>query len=287
VQESGAGVNEYGQNSARWSSGICPAQGINIHYLRSGGKEPSLVALHGLMGSGACLLPLAHGLEHAFDVVLPDARGHGGSGAPERGYRYGDLAGDVIALIQALRIEFPILAGHSMGGMTAAVAADELGARVKALVLIDPTFISVEWQHQVYESDIAAEHQQSLRLTRDQLLNQARLKYPSRTAEMVESLVDARIHTSRHAFEVLTPPNPDWRELIRSIRCPTLLLTGDSGVVSIDTARELQKLSPLFDFEVIRAAGHGLPYDKPAQSSTAVTIFLKKLMATGRGSHPT
>jgi pimeloyl-ACP methyl ester carboxylesterase len=103
----------------------------------------------------------------------------------------------------------------------------------------------------------------------------------------VKSLVDARLHTSRHAFEVLTPPNPDWRELIRRVCCPTLLLTGDHGVVSADTAQELQKLNPLLHYEVIRAAGHGLPYDKPAQSSIAMTIFLEKLIATGRGGQPT
>jgi N-formylmaleamate deformylase len=75
--------------------GVCRAKGIDIHFRRTGGDKPPLIALHGLIGSGACLSPLAHALEDHFDVIVPDARGHGGSSSPERGYLYSDLAGDV------------------------------------------------------------------------------------------------------------------------------------------------------------------------------------------------
>jgi N-formylmaleamate deformylase len=37
-------------------------------------------------------------------------------------------------------------------------------------------------------------------------------------------LVDAKLHTSVDAFEVLAPPNPDWRELIEQFKIPMLLL---------------------------------------------------------------
>jgi pimeloyl-ACP methyl ester carboxylesterase len=33
-----------------WMTGVCEANGINIHYLRTGGSKPSLVLLHGLTG---------------------------------------------------------------------------------------------------------------------------------------------------------------------------------------------------------------------------------------------
>ena len=60
-----------------WMTGVCEANGINIHYLRTGGVKPPLVLLHGLMGSGACWSPLARSLEADYDVVMPDARGTG------------------------------------------------------------------------------------------------------------------------------------------------------------------------------------------------------------------
>lgn len=98
-------------------SGRCQANGIDIHFLRTGGDKPPLVALHGLIGSGACLSPLARTLEADFDVILPDARGHGRSSAPASGYSYPELAADVIGLIEKLELDAPILLGHSMGGL--------------------------------------------------------------------------------------------------------------------------------------------------------------------------
>lgn len=274
-------MNKVGERPGVWINGICHVNGIDIHYRRTGGGKPPLLVLHGLIASGACLLPLVHGLEDRFDVILPDARGHGNSSAPETGYSYGDLAADVAGLIRELKLEAPILAGHSMGGMTAAVAASELGVAARALILIDPTFISPAWQREVYESDVAADHRRSLQSTRNELLDQARLKNASRSAELIEHLVDARLHTSLSAFEILTPPNPDWRELVRNIPVPTLLLIGDGGVVSLDIARELHGLNPLLQYEVIADAGHGMPYDKPAQVSGVMRAFLEQAIMAG------
>lgn len=267
--------------AASWRSGTCHANGIDIHYRRTDANKPPLVALHGLIGSGACLLALAHRLEKDFDVILPDARGHGGSSAPASGYLYADLAGDALGLIDRLALPAPVLVGHSMGGMAAAVAASTPGSKLAALVLIDPTFISPAWQQEVHESDIAAEHRQLLLSTRDELIAAARLRSPNRSAELIGHLVDARLRTSPSAFEVLTPPNPDWHELIRAISVPTLLLIGDRGVVSPETARELQSLNPLLRYELIANAGHGLPYDEPARCGGAILAFMEELTATG------
>ena len=59
--------------------------------------------------SGACWIPLARALEGEYDVVLPDARGHGNSSAPLHGYLYRDHASDVIGLIEALGLAAPLL----------------------------------------------------------------------------------------------------------------------------------------------------------------------------------
>src|SRR5580692_11319410 len=106
-----------------WIGAVCETNGIGTHYLRTGGAKPSVVLLHGLMGNGACWTHLARSLEGEFDVVMPDARGHGGSSAPLHGYRYDDLASDVVGLLRGLKLSRPVLLGHSMGGMTAAVVA--------------------------------------------------------------------------------------------------------------------------------------------------------------------
>lgn len=106
-----------------WSAAICEANRISIHYTRTGGNKPPVILLHGLTGSGACWTPVARALEGEYDVIMPDARGHGKSSVPDDGYRYEDYASDVVSLIEALELSPPIVIGHSMGGMTAALVA--------------------------------------------------------------------------------------------------------------------------------------------------------------------
>jgi pimeloyl-ACP methyl ester carboxylesterase len=166
-----------------WVTGLCETNGTSIHYLRTGGSKPPLVLLHGLTGSGACWIPLARGLEGEYDVLMPDARGHGNSGTPLSGYRYEDYAGDVVGLIQGLGLTAPVLLGHSMGGLIAAVVASQFATAVRGVVWADPTFLSPERQREVHESDVVEQHRRLLTLDKEDALAQARVRHAHRRAE--------------------------------------------------------------------------------------------------------
>jgi N-formylmaleamate deformylase len=274
--------------SANWIDTMCRANGINIHYLRTGGGDkPTLIALHGLTGSGACWSQLARELEEHFDIIMPDARGHGYSSAPQHGYTYQDHANDVIELIRTLDIKSPYLLGHSMGGMTAAMVASRLGFAVSGIILADPTFVSPEFQNRVYESDMVEQHRQMLKSTKEELFREAKARYRYRSSEVIEYIVQARLRTSENAFDVLIPPNPEFDELIRNIYVPTLLVLGSEGIVSAETARELHALNPDLQYKLIPDVGHGLPYDEPARLAAAIDSFLKpKVTSTNHIKKP-
>src|SRR5262245_56527165 len=89
---------------AHWVEGVLEANGIWQHYYRTGGEKPSLVLLHGLMESGLCWLRVAKALEGDYDIVLPDARGHGGSAGIASGISMDLLVEDVAALLRGLRL---------------------------------------------------------------------------------------------------------------------------------------------------------------------------------------
>ena len=261
----------------RWIHRVCEANGISIHYLRTGGTKPAVVLLHGLMGSGACWTPLARALEADFDVVMPDARGHGDSTAPHEGYRYEDHANDAIGLIRALGLSRPVLLGHSMGGMTAAVVASRRTDILCGLILVDPTFLSPERQREVHASDVADQHRSALALTKNDLVGQARARHPGRSPEIVELQAAARLKTHMLAFEVLTPPNPEYRDVVSAIDVPTLVVIGDSPVVTLDTATELQRLNGRVRIAEVKDAGHGLPFEQPERLAEVVGAFLGEL----------
>ncbi|MBL8622774.1 MAG: alpha/beta hydrolase [Myxococcales bacterium] len=260
-----------------WSTGVCATNGVALRYLRTGGAGPPVVLLHGLMGSGACWTPLARALAAEFDVIMPDARGHGGSSAPATGYTYDDLAADAAGLIAALALDRPVVLGHSMGGMTAAVVASRAGAALRGVVLVDPTFLSPARQREVYASDVADQHRRALATSRAYLIAQAQARTPQRAPELIELQADARLATSPHALAVLAPPNPDYHAVVAAIDVPCLLVIGDAPVVTPTMAAELQALNPHVRVAQIADAGHGLPFDQPARLSDVVAGFLRAL----------
>lgn len=257
-----------------WPAFSAEVNGVTIAYLRTGGDDkPPAVLLHGLMGSGASWTPVARLLAAEWDVVMPDARGHGRSSAPDDGYRYPDLAGDVAGLIEELDLSRPVLIGHSMGGMTAALVAGQIGHLLRGLVLVDPTFLDDKRQREVYESDVAAQHRRSLDLGESALVEDALARHPGRSAELVELQVEARLRTDPAAFDVLRPPNPPYREVIGDLCVPTLLVIGDEPVVSLETATELCELNPHVRLDQVDDAGHGLPFDQPERLARSVLAF--------------
>lgn len=260
---------------SNWRSDSCETNGITLHYTRTGGGKPPVVLLHGLVANGACWTAVARELENEYDLVMPDARGHGKSSVPDHGYRYVDHAQDVVGLIEALDLSSPILIGHSMGGMVAAVVASRHPKLLRGLVLADPTFLGPQVQREVRDSDVAEQHRRYATMSWDELIAEARTRHPRRSSETIELLARARLQTSLAAFDVLTPPSPDFRQVMREMEVPSLLVIGGpAGVVSQTVATELQSLNSRLQAAQIPAAGHGLPYDRPERFADLVKAFL-------------
>lgn len=220
---------------------------------------------------------MARDLENEYDVIMPDARGHGKSSVPDYGYRYEDLANDVAGLINTLKLSSPLLLGHSMGGMTAAVVASRKPNLLRGLILADPTFLNPNVQREVRDSDVADRHRQILEMSFNDVMADARSRHPNRSPEILELFARARLQTRMAAFDVLTLPNPDYRQIVSKINIPGLLIISDKGVVSPAVAEELKHLNPNFQVELIRDAGHGLQMDQPECFTTVVKSFLSSL----------
>src|SRR5215471_1263545 len=101
-----------------------------------------VVMLHGW---GASLYTFRHAFEslpsRGIRVIASDLRGFGLSTRPAQpgAYSMDAYIADLESLIDALELERPALAGHSMGGGLALHYALRWPARVKALALIAPT----------------------------------------------------------------------------------------------------------------------------------------------------
>jgi pimeloyl-ACP methyl ester carboxylesterase len=84
-------------------------------------------------------------LSGSLRIWAPDLRGHGGTSLPTEiaGRRHWlDHRDDLIAVLDAIDGPPVILAGHSMGGTSALLAAAERPGRIAGLVLFDPVIWS-------------------------------------------------------------------------------------------------------------------------------------------------
>ena len=116
--------------------------GVRLSVSDDGAGVP-VVLLHGLTATRRYVVMGSRSLERSgHRVVTFDARGHGRStpaGSPDA-YGYQDLGLDVVAVLDELGIERPVLAGASMGAHTALWLALERPDRVGGLVVITPAF---------------------------------------------------------------------------------------------------------------------------------------------------
>jgi len=89
---------------------------LRIHFRDWGNPTaPPVIVVHGLRDHSHSFDDLARGLTDRFHVLAIDLRGHGDSETTPY-YAFGHFVMDLRNMIRALRLEHPMLIGHSMGG---------------------------------------------------------------------------------------------------------------------------------------------------------------------------
>jgi N-formylmaleamate deformylase len=267
-----------------WQSGFADANGLRLHYTRTGGDKPTVVLAHGVTDSGLCWAPVAKALAADYDVIMVDARGHGQSEETPDGYDPASQAGDLAGIIAALGLNRPAVLGHSMGAATALVLAGTYPDVPSAILMEDPPAWWTGW----YETQDSGERVAQMRATalaRKQmavadLIAQQREQFPTWSDDELEPWAEAKQSISLNVLSVFDRGNPssvDWPVMMRQITCPALLITADptlGGIVTDETAAELQTLIPQLEVANVPKAGHSIRRDQFARYIEVVRAFL-------------
>ena len=125
-------------------------EGRTVAYTRAG-RGRTLVLIHGIGESHASWGPVADGLARDHDVVALDLAGHGGSRSATAimyaldttiaNVALPSMVGDLGALIAGLKLDKPLLVGHSLGGVVATLGSSQLPVR-GVLVIDQPLELS-------------------------------------------------------------------------------------------------------------------------------------------------
>ena len=112
---------------------------VSLEVLDWGGPSTgrTLVLVPGLGNTAHIFDVLATKLTARYHVVGVTRRGFGDSSAPASGYGADRLGDDVLAVLDALKIGKPVLAGHSLGGEELSSIGSRYPERVAALIYLD------------------------------------------------------------------------------------------------------------------------------------------------------
>jgi N-formylmaleamate deformylase len=271
-----------------WQSDDLQVNGLRLHYTRTGGAKPPLVMLHGFSDDGSCWTPLAERFEADYDVIMPDARGHGFSEAPEQGYSPADQAADAKGIITALGLQKPLILGHSMGAATTMALAGLYPDVPGAILLEDPPawwinrgFQKPSTPEQLAKSreSIIARNNQS----REDLIAGERRNNPTWSDAELGPWADSKMRLSPKVVGLFEPSvvgSVDWASVLPRIACPALLITAEVGrgaIVSDEAAAALKKIIPQLQVAHIPNAGHCIHRDRLEDYLVKVKVFLAEL----------
>ena len=114
------------------------SSGVRLHFVEQGSGEP-VILLHELDGSASTFMRsgIFRDLARTHHVIALDSRGHGLSDKPREQSAYGpDMAADVVALMDELKITRAHIVGYSMGTEVAAMLLLRAPERVRSVVLV-------------------------------------------------------------------------------------------------------------------------------------------------------
>jgi N-formylmaleamate deformylase len=290
--------------SSDWQEQELEINGARLHVARSGAAtQPAVVLVHGFSDSGRCWPRLARELREAYEVVLPDARGHGLSAriAPDEEV---DLAGDLAGIIVALGLARPVVAGHSMGAGTAAQLAARFPDHVRALILEDPPWrpypespALVGLRPGDLEGNEVGQRTQPAKptpdahplkrwmnslngLTANQIADESRAEHPTWPQEVLQRWSEAKQQLDHNFFLRKEAHQMSWPEVVDAIQCPTLLITSDpdhGGIITPQLAQEIAERNPVFTVVRIEDVGHHIRFEAYDHYRDAVLDFLGKL----------
>ncbi len=208
---------------------IKKVNGISLHYIDYGNPDgETLVFLHGWGQNIEMMKMIADPFEKEYHIIIPDLPGFGESSEPETDWTLFEYVDCIHTLLESLKIEEPILLGHSFGGKISLLYATEYP--VKKLVLFGSPY-----KKEVEKTTMKLKVLKSLKKV-------PVLKQFEEIAKKHIGSTDYKNATPMMRKIMVNHVNLDLSEKIKKIEAPTLLVWGDlDQEVSLEQAYEIEQ----------------------------------------------
>ena len=275
-----------------WSDGYVNANGIRLHYYRTGGNKPQVVLNHGAMDDGLCWTRVAKELEQDYDVIMFDTRGHGLSDSGQGDYLSETRATDLAEAIKILGLDKPVVGGHSLGADGSMNLAAMYPEIPRAIFLEDPPLImpgEPMFGGKAGKMGAGALIVMVLVMTLIKILPVslgklvAKKMMPVSPDDEIIPWIKSKkrantdfLRSMMNATDSVDNP-PFSLQVAEKITVPTLLIMGDrekGSIVSVQVAQEMNKLIPDLQIAHLRGANHDIRRSKFDEYMSAVRKFL-------------
>ena len=274
-----------------WSDGFVTTNGIQVHYYRTGGAKPQVVINHGAGDDGLCWTHVVKELEQDYDVIMPDARGHGRSSIGKKDYSTRQRVADLVGLIRELKLDRPVVGGHSMGADTSMHLAADYPELTRGIFLEDPPIILPGEKLGSGEQVIKAEDIGKM-MVRFMLIFKllprfigiplARKFSPTYPDDEILPWEDAKRRVSFDFLNSMSSMQMDVSapfEVFKNINVPVLLFIGDKekmSIVSKESAQKVVEANPRVQVVHLEGASHDIRRTRFDGYMPALEKFLKE-----------
>ena len=269
----------------------------NLQYLLYEGSQPTLMMLHATGFLPWLWHPIARELTGRHRVIAPYFCDHRIADMDKGGLDWMLLAEDLSRLCRQLKVDRPVLIGHSMGGSVMTYAQAVFGLNALGMILIEPIFFPEDY----YRMDLGPENHplasKSLK-RRNHWKNTSDVKAYLKTkplfANWEETFLDLYIEHGtmgdkdggleltcappREAAIYMGDKSHDPWPLMSKIQCPVLVLEGaeSSNREHINLCAAAGRF-PDGRFQRITGAGHLIPMEKPKEILEIICDFVRSI----------
>jgi non-heme chloroperoxidase len=250
--------------------------GVTLEYVTEGKEDgPPIILLHGGGDSWHSWLRVLPLIPPQYRVYAITLRGHGLSDHPQSGYARLDFAHDIIAFIDQLHIEKPVIAGHSLGTMVAQAIAVIAPDHVSKLVLAGsparvPKTAAVEEITKRQSKPTV-----DVDFARDFQFSTVYSPIPADFAEIVVADAAKLQDYVWHGIKVGLSGD-HFEDQLSKIQAPTLVLWGekDTLVTREETDLLLSKVKTA-TLKVYPNTGHGVHWERPEEFTKDLVEFIQ------------
>jgi len=257
---------------------------LNLYYEIHGNEQvaETIVFLNGLSQSTISWILTLPYFKADYKVVLMDFVFQGKSDKKGEWRSFDQHAQDLLALLDHLNIQKPVIAGLSYGSMVAQHFAVHFPGRLSKLLLM-ATFANKTPYYEAIELSWwrALElggYNLMLDIMLPTVLSEGYFSKPLMPIDLMKQARQDAQADPQSLFKLMkaTKERPDYRPELRKIKAPTLVIQGEKDMLlPVHLANEVAKAIPGAKLEIIPHAGHTLNLEAVPQMCALIKAFLK------------